>query len=226
MEAVVVPAGPGPSLGGQQAGIGVERGPIGLVADGAERLALHQVRVRQQTQGLVAVGGHHDMVERLGPSVGHQLDTARLPADLADRGPQSYPAFGLQRAQDGFDVALRPAGDGAPARLVPQLSSPWRSKKRAKVAAGIRVNVIGSADQIDEPSGTRYQSRNPADQRCGASTSSSVTPSGGGSASSPRASRLNRPMSASIRQNAGRARLRRWANTVESEVPRHSIPVR
>ena len=40
--------------------------------------------------------------------------------------------------------------------------SPWRSKKRAKVAAGIRVNVVGSADQIDDPSGTRYQSRKPA----------------------------------------------------------------
>ena len=47
-------------------------------------------------------------------------------------------------------------------------NSPWRSKKRAKVAAGIPVNVVGSADQIDEPSGTRYQSRKPADQRCGA----------------------------------------------------------
>ena len=33
-------------------------------------------------------------------------------------------------------------------------------------------------------------------------------------------------MSTSMRRKSGRARLRRWANTVESEVPRHSIPVR
>jgi len=33
-------------------------------------------------------------------------------------------------------------------------------------------------------------------------------------------------MSASIRQNAVRATLRRWANTVDGEVPRHSMPVR
>ena len=65
------------------------------------------------------------------------------------------------------------------------MSSPWRSKKRAKVAAGIWVKLDGSADQIDEPSGTRYQSRNPGDQRCGASTASNVTLSGGGSAKQP-----------------------------------------
>ena len=40
------------------------------------------------------------------------------------------------------------------------------------------------------------------------------------------ASRLNRATSASIRKKAGRAMLRRWAKTVESEVPRHSSPVR
>ena len=39
-----------------------------------------------------------------------------------------------------------------------RLNRPWRSKKRAKVAAGIRVKVLGPADHIDEPSGTRYQS--------------------------------------------------------------------
>ena len=37
--------------------------------------------------------------------------------------------------------------------------------------------------------------------------------------------RLNRTMSASIRRNAGRARLRRWAKTVSNDEPFHSSPV-
>jgi len=50
-------------------------------------------------------------------------------------------------------------------------SSPWRSKKRASVEAGMSVNVVGSADQIDEPSGTRYQSTNALDHRPSSSMS-------------------------------------------------------
>ena len=84
-----------------------------------------------------------------------------------------------------------------------RLNRPWRSKKRAKVAAGIWVKVLGPGDQIDEPRGTRYQSRNPADQRCVLSTSSRVTSSGGGSSSRPLARRLKRATSASIRQEGG-----------------------
>ena len=37
--------------------------------------------------------------------------------------------------------------------------------------------------------------------------------------------RLNRTMSASIRRNAGRTRLRRWAKTVSNDEPFHSRPV-
>ena len=37
--------------------------------------------------------------------------------------------------------------------------------------------------------------------------------------------RLNRTMSPSIRRNAGRTRLRRWAKTVSNEVPFHSRPL-
>ena len=62
LETVVVPASPGPSLSGQQAGVGVQGGPVGLVAKRTERLTLHPVGVRQESQGLIAVGGEHDVV--------------------------------------------------------------------------------------------------------------------------------------------------------------------
>ncbi len=45
-----------------------------------------------------------------------------------------------------------------------------------------------------------------------------------GSVRRRRARRLKRTMSANMARKAGRAALRRWANTVESDVPRHSRP--
>ena len=47
---------------------------------------------------------------------------------------------------------------------LPYSSSPWLAKNRAKVTAGMARKVDGSADQIDEPIGTRYQLRNCGDQ--------------------------------------------------------------
>ena len=70
---VVVPAGPRPPVARQQAGIGVEGGPVGLVPDGAEYLALRGEGSESRFEGLVAVGGHHDLVEPLRSGRGVEL---------------------------------------------------------------------------------------------------------------------------------------------------------
>ena len=90
----------------------------------------------------------------------------------------------------------------------------------------MRRNVVGSADQIDDPMGTRYHERNPSDHLPSASTSSRVTDDGGGSARMRRPIRLKRAMSTSMRTKSGRRAFDGWARTVESDVARHSMPVR
>ena len=64
--AFVVPGGPGRRAARQHAGIGVQHGLVGLVADGAQHAALERRGIgAQQAQGLVAVAGQHHGVEPL-----------------------------------------------------------------------------------------------------------------------------------------------------------------
>ena len=99
------------------------------------------------------------------------------------------------------------------------------SQKRSKVATGKRSIWSTGHDQMQPIIGRRYQSRNSSLKRwrvsqssIGSSMDSSVSP-----AASAVASRLNRSRSNSIRQNFGRSRLARWANTVSRLQPLHSM---
>jgi len=91
-----------------------------------------------------------------------------------DRRGEAEPAFGDHRRQDGVDVVPRAAGDRAPVGLVADGEQPVAVEEARQRRSGMSVNVVGSADQIDEPSGTRYQSTNALDHRPSSSMSRNV----------------------------------------------------
>jgi hypothetical protein len=77
-------------------------------------------------------------------------------------------------------------------------------------------------DQMAAAMGSRYQSRNSRPYRPRSRKSPSVWSPGMPPTAIAVASRLNRTMSASMPQNRGRRRFRRWPNTVARLAPAHS----
>ena len=92
-QAVVVPAGPGPAVGGQQAGVGVQRGPVGLVADGAEHLPLARATGPTSSSSAWSLWvATTTWSKSLGPCRQRGSRPRRLARDLGDRGAETQPA--------------------------------------------------------------------------------------------------------------------------------------
>lgn len=122
LDPVVVPTGPGPVIAGEEAFVGVEGGPVRLVAEGAQDLALLAGRVGEHGQRLVAVRGHDHVVEAFDTAPGDDLDTVPAPRHLLDRRRQAHPV--AQWPEDGLHVGAASSHHGSPGGLVPRFQEP------------------------------------------------------------------------------------------------------
>ncbi len=108
---LVVPRGPGSTALRQHAGVGVQHGAVGLVANVPQQAGFVGRGLAQQGQCLVGVGGQHDVVEALGTAVGVHGDALRVAVNGAHRGIQPLVGDG---GDDAFDVTTRATGHGPP----------------------------------------------------------------------------------------------------------------
>ena len=120
--AFVVPGGPGEFFLRQHRRIGVQHGAVGLVADGAQYLALRRAGLGQQGQRLVGMRGQHDLVKMLDPVPGGDAHAAsrclRIALNVVHGGVQALVA---DAGNDFVDIVARPTLDGPPLRPVGDL---------------------------------------------------------------------------------------------------------
>ena len=118
-----VPARPGAPGPGHQGRVRVQHGEVALVAEGPQQAALRRVRIGQQGQGLVGVGGDDHLVVVLGPALAifdaHPLAAAN---DGRDRGVE--PDAARKGGGDALHIGPAPAHHGAPLGPVAQRQEP------------------------------------------------------------------------------------------------------
>ncbi len=146
--AFVVPGGPGRLPARQHAGIGVQNGLVGLVADGAQHAALLWRGIAaEQAQGLVAVAGQHHGVERL-RAVRRLQQRAVRGAAQAQHGriqARLVAAVLQQRGHHAPHVLARAAAHRVPLRPVRDLDQSMVVAKADQRGHGKAQHLVGGA---------------------------------------------------------------------------------
>ena len=115
--ALVVPRRPGGTAPGHHAGVGVQHGVVGLVADGTQHPLLSGAGLREQAQGLVAVHGQDHGVKVLHTAARTDEHAGGVALDTRDGRGQAC----IQPLHDGMDIPARAARHGVPPRPVAHL---------------------------------------------------------------------------------------------------------
>ena len=139
--ALVVPCRPGGAAPWHHAGVGVQYGAVGLVADGAQHLLLGGAGPRQQAQGLVAVYGQHHGIEVLHAAASADEYTGGIALDALYRGLQPR----IQAVQEGMHILPRPARHGVPLRPVLHLDQAVVVAKAHHGGHGKAQHLVGRA---------------------------------------------------------------------------------